>query len=150
MHWFSQIIKLIRNVMIGFGMGAIATAVYLFIALRLQLPMLSTGLMLKELLGSMAFGAYCGIISLIFEWGMQKVRKDNVVSLLFWRTALNFLLMITGFWIAGKWLGWFETDLSTLFLLLGSFLFVYILIWFFSYLYQKKLAKQLNEGLKKL
>ncbi|WP_157800294.1 DUF3021 family protein [Sporolactobacillus pectinivorans] len=150
MAWIAHLLKIFRNVLIGFGIGAVSTAVYLIIALRLRLPVLSTGLMLKELLGSMAFGAYCGIISFVFESGKKNLRKERVALFLFWRTGLHFLLMIIGFMIAGQWLGWFQTGYSFIFWPLFSFLSLYLLIWFFSFLYNRNVAIQLNKGLKKL
>lgn len=150
MTWIAHILKILRNVLIGFGIGAVSTAVYLIIALRLRLPVLSTGLMLKELLGSMAFGAYCGIISFVFESGKKNLRKEGVALFLFWRTGLHFLLMLIGFVIAGQWLGWFQTGYSSIFWPLFSFLALYLLIWFFSFLYNRNVAIQLNKGLKKL
>ncbi|GGL45500.1 DUF3021 domain-containing protein [Sporolactobacillus putidus] len=132
--WIS---KLINRIMIGFGIGALATVVYLMIAMHFQLPVLSTGLMMKELLGSMAFGAYCCVTSFIYNW--EKINPSA-------QTAIHFPLMLIGFFIAGTLLGWLTYFPFWSFF---WFFFIYLMLWLYFYLYNRNMAKRLNEGLKK-
>lgn len=124
-------------ILIGFGLGAIATVAYLFIALRFHVVSVDTAFVLRELFGSMIFGAYCGVISFIYSW-----RRLNY----YWQTAVHFPLLLIGFYVAGRFLGWFNTHFLLPFL---SFPFIYLLIWIMIYFYHRGLARQLNEKLNK-
>jgi Protein of unknown function (DUF3021). len=150
MRHTSEIIRLVNWIMTGFGLGAIATVIYLLIALRLQLPLLSTALMLKELLGSMAFGTYCTVLSFVFKRRENRWSAKHLLGFLFWRTTVHFLLLFCGFLMAGQWLGWFNLNDWAAVSPIASFLFVYIIVWIIFYFYNRSLARQLNNQLKKL
>ncbi|RYM04592.1 DUF3021 domain-containing protein [Sporolactobacillus sp. THM7-7] len=128
--------KAVRNILIGFGLAAIATVIFLFSAINDEQTILDTGILLKEMIGSMMFGAYCGMTAFIYDW-----KKIGPLR----QTAIHFPLMIAGFYVAGTSLGWFHLVLWPLLF----FLAVYLLIWLYFFLYNWFLARRLNKGLKK-
>lgn len=85
----------------------------------------------------MAFGAFCGVISFIYN--LKKIG-------LFWQTAIHSPLLIGGYYVPGTSLGWFN---SVNFIFLVWFVLIYLLIWIVIYLYNRSMAKRLNEELKK-
>ncbi|MFD2616555.1 DUF3021 domain-containing protein [Terrilactibacillus laevilacticus] len=126
--------KVIRNSLIGFGMAAISMLVFLLFSMHYQLETLSTEYMLRQQIGSMVFGAFCGLTALIYELKM-------FIRLL--QLMIHFILLFTGYMVTGTILGWFT--LSTMILPLFIFIFIYFCIWLSFYAYHKKLAKDLNE-----
>jgi hypothetical protein len=133
----------------GIALGAMATVVYLLIALQLKLPSLSTVLILKELLGSMAFGIYCAVLSFVFKRPGGHVSAAHLTGFLFWRTTVHFLLLLCGFLLTGQWLGWFTLNTWAAVSAIASFLIVYVIIWLGFFLYNRGMARKLNNGLKK-
>ena len=126
-------LKIIRNILMGFGVSAIATLSFCLISLSFGVETIELTLMNKQLIGSMLFGAFCGII--VFIYDLEKL------SLLL-RTALHFCLLTTGFLIVGTALKWFYGYYMLISVL--SFLVLYIVIWVIQYNVNVRLVNQLN------
>ncbi|MFT8389824.1 MAG: DUF3021 family protein [Sporolactobacillus sp.] len=147
MKTYPLFLKLVNYLLIGCGCGGLSTTIYLLIARHFAVQSLPLTLIFKQLVGSMAFGCYCGVVALLFQIFQKRLRSSNILAVI---TTVHFVLLIAGFLYAGNALAWFTLSAQTLILPLLSFIIIYALIWVFSYLYARHMVRLLNDGLKHL
>lgn len=66
------------------------------------------------------------------------------------QTALHFGTVIVFYFIIAFWIGWIPFHALSIFVGIGAFLLIYIVIWTGFYLYFKRVANDLNKELKNL
>jgi len=132
------LVKSIRNILIGFGIANISMLIFILIVSSSGWTQIEMDLLKTQVIGSMAYGAFCGLASLVFE--------TNKLSL-FAKTSIQFSAFVTGYGIFGYWLGWFRS-LENMLVMLSIYIIIYLIIWLSIYFTQKNLAEQLNKGIR--
>lgn len=132
------VFKTIRNILIGFGIANISVLIFILFAGSFGWTEMEIGLLRTQVIGSMSYGAFCGIVSLVFE--------SNRLSL-FHKTSIQFFSFIAGYGIFGHFLGWFRS-LENMLLMFSIYIMIYIIIWFSIYFFQRRLADELNKGIR--
>ncbi|MFT8871281.1 MAG: DUF3021 family protein [Sporolactobacillus sp.] len=147
MFIFRKGLRLLDNVLVGCGMGALWTVMYLLIAKNYQTT-IAISLILKQLLGAVGFGCFAGVLAfLFFEIGRDHVTHAHLFPQLLIRTGCHFLLLFAGFLLTGSQLGWFDLSAGLIVAPLSAFLIIYTFIWLLSYYYARTLARQFNNRL---
>jgi hypothetical protein len=96
---------------------------------------------LKNSFGSIFCGWFFTVSSLYFE--LKSLRLSQ-------QTALHFITVIVLYFSLSLGIGWIPFDWKSILISVAIFIAIYIVIWICICLYMKKLAKQMNEGLKKI
>lgn len=130
--------KSIRNILIGLGIANISLLIFVLIAGSAGWTKIDIGLLTTQMIGSMCYGAFCGIVSLIFE--------SRRLSL-FTKTGIQLFAFVFGYAVFGYYLGWFRSIENMLFMLI-IFIVIYAILWLAIYFTQKNLADQLNKGIR--
>lgn len=134
-----MLVEMIRRSMLGLGFSAIFVFVALTI-MTLQDVQVPIFIVWKNTLGGMAMGIYFGIASLIFdneEWSPLK------------KTIIHFLLSIFIWVPLAIWMGWVPLELVAILIGIGVFIMTYLLFWYGSYLYFKRIENEMNNCVKK-
>ncbi|RST60401.1 DUF3021 domain-containing protein [Siminovitchia terrae] len=132
------VFKAIRNILIGFGIANLSLLIFILIAGFNGWTQMDMGLLRTQVIGSMAYGAFCGIVSLVFESERLSV---------FTKTSIQFFGFVTGYGIFGYSLGWFHS-LENMLLMYTIYIAIYMIIWLCIYFFQKRLADELNKGIR--
>lgn len=132
------IFKTIRNILIGFGIACIALLIFILIASLNGWTEIDMGLLKIQVIGSMSYGAICGVVSLVHE-----SRRLSLFS----KTSIQFLAFVFGYAIFGSFLGWFRS-LENMILMMAIYIMIYVIIWLIIYFSQKRLADELNKGIR--
>lgn len=132
------VFKTIRNILIGFGIANISLLIFILIAGSNGWTQMDMGLLRTQVIGSMSYGAFCGIVSLVFESDRWS---------LFTKTSFQFFAFIAGYAIFGYALGWFRS-LDNVLLMFTIYIVIYIIIWISIYSFQRRLADELNKGIR--
>lgn len=130
--------RAIQNVLIGFGIAAISILIFILFAETKGLHAINVSVLKTQLIGSMCYGAVCGIVSLIHE-----VRRLGLLS----KSFLQLLGFLLGYLLFGSYLGWFHST-SHLFTMLLVYIGIYAVIWLSMFIFHRNLAKRLNNALK--
>ncbi len=133
-----MIFKAIRNILIGFGVANLSLLIFILIAGFNGWTQMDMGLLRTQVIGSMSYGAFCGIVSLVFESKRLSV---------FTKTSIQFFGFVTGYGIFGYSLGWFHS-LENMLLMFTIYIVIYMIIWLCIYFFQKRLADELNKGIR--
>lgn len=134
-----MIVEMARRSLIGLGYTAILTFVILTI-MTLQDIQVPVPTIWKNMSGSMIMGIYFGSASLILdleEWSPMK------------KTAVHFLISILIWLPLALWMGWLPLELAPILFGIGMFVIVYLLFWYGSYWYFKRIENQMNHSVKK-
>lgn len=134
-----MVVELIRRSLIGLGYSAILTFVILAI-MTYQDVQVPVSVIWKNTTGGMVMGIYFGCASLIFEreeWSPLK------------KTIIHFLLSIAIWLPLAFWMGWVPLQLTSILIGIGSFIVVYLLFWFGSYWYFKRIENEMNHSVRK-
>ncbi|WP_338470729.1 DUF3021 domain-containing protein [Niallia sp. XMNu-256] len=134
-----MIIEMMRRSLLGLGFTAIFTFVILTV-MTVQEVEVSVSIVWKNMLGSMVMGIYFGCASLIFdheEWSPLK------------KTMTHFLISIIVWLPLAIWLGWLPFQWVTILIGIGIFIIMYVLFWYGTYLYFKKIETEMNHSVKK-
>ncbi|WP_428910038.1 DUF3021 domain-containing protein [Niallia sp. Krafla_26] len=134
-----MIVEMVRRSMLGLGFAAIFTFAILTV-MMLQDVQVSIPIVWKNMLGSMVMGIYFGCASLIFDiedWSPLK------------RTVVHFLISVITWLALAIYMGWVPFELSTILIGIGIFIVVYLLFWYGSYLYFKRIENEMNNSVKK-
>lgn len=132
------VLKAIRNILIGFGIANISLLIFILFAGSYGWTQMDMGLLRTQVIGSMAYGALCGIVSLVHE--------SKQLSL-FTKSSIQFFGFVAGYGIFGYSLGWFHS-LENMLLMFAIYIVIYVLIWLSFYFFQRRLADELNKGIK--
>lgn len=130
---------MMRRSLLGLGFTAIFTFVILTV-MTVQEVEVSVSIVWKNMLGSMVMGIYFGCASLIFdheEWSPLK------------KTMTHFLISIIVWLPLAIWLGWLPFQWVTILIGIGIFIIMYVLFWYGTYLYFKKIETEMNHSVKK-
>ncbi|MEK3937620.1 DUF3021 domain-containing protein [Sporosarcina sp. FSL W7-1349] len=134
-----MIVEVARRSLIGLGYTAIITFSILT-AMMFQDVQVPISEIWRNTLGGMAMGIYFGGASLIFEieeWSPLK------------KTAFHYLISIIIWLPLGIWMGWLPLQLVPILIGIGTFSVVYLLFWYGSYLYFKRMENEMNHSVKK-
>ena len=133
------IAEMMRRSLLGLGFTAIITFAFLTV-MTVQDIEVPVSIIWKNMLGSMVMGIYFGCASLIFDrekWSPLK------------RTVIHFLLSVIVWLPLAIWLGWVPFAFLTILIGVGTFIIAYLLFWYGSYLYFKKIENEMNHSIKK-
>ena len=134
-----MIVEIVRRSIIGLGFSAIITFAILTV-MTVQDVEVPISVIWKNILGGMVMGIYFGGASLIFdieEWSPLK------------KTAIHFLISIIIWLPLAIWMGWVPFEFVTILIGIGIFIVVYLLFWYGSYLYFKRIENEMNHSVKK-
>lgn len=134
-----MIIEMIKRIHIGFGYSAIITFVILsFMVINdIEVSIFTIWL---NLLASMVMGGYFGIGSFIFEnenWSPLK------------KTIMHFSLSIVIYYLIAIPVGWVPFTAVAMLTSGAVFIVTYLIFWFASNMYFKRIELSLNNYLKK-
>lgn len=134
-----MIVEIVRRSLIGLGFTAIFTfAILTVMTLKdVQVPI---SIVWKNTLGGMVMGVYFGSASLIFD-----IEKWSPLK----KTAIHFLISIIIWLPLAIWMGWLPLELVSILAGIGIFIVVYLLFWYGSYLYFKRIENEMNQSVKK-
>lgn len=121
------VVKSIRNILIGFGIANIFLLIFILFAGAAGQTEIDIDILRTQVIGSICFGAFCGILSLIFE----SQRLSIVI-----KTGIQLFALLIGFAAFGYYLGWFRSLEEMMFMLI-IFMIIYVIIWLFMYIIQK-------------
>jgi len=134
-----MIVEMIRRSMFGLGFSAIFTFAILTIMMMqdIQAPI---PIVWKNMLGGMIMGVYFGSASLIFDLEKWSPLK---------KTVIHFIISIIVWLPIAMWIGWLPMELIPILTGIISFLVMYLLFWYGSYLYFKRIENEMNHSVKK-
>ncbi|VEF47259.1 Protein of uncharacterised function (DUF3021) [Bacillus freudenreichii] len=130
--------KTIRNILIGFGIANISLLIFILIAGSNGWTQMDMGLLRGQVIGSMSYGAFCGIVSLVFESDRMSLIQ---------KTSIQLFAFVFGYGIFGYALGWFHS-LENMLLMFTIYIVIYMIIWLSIYFFQRRLADELNKGIR--
>lgn len=133
------VIEVLKRSMTGLGIATIITFSF-FTIMVIQDIQVPTFIIWKNMLGAIVMGLYFGNASLLFE-----IEKWSPLK----QTVIHFLLSIVVWLPITIWLGWLPFNWLALLIGITGFLLVYILFWFSSFLYFKKLESEMNGSIKR-
>lgn len=134
-----MIVEIARRSMLGLGFAAIITFATLTV-MTIQDVQVPISTVWKNMSGSMAMGLYFGIASLIFdleEWSPLK------------KTTIHFLISIIIWLPLAIWIGWIPLKLEYILIGVGMFIITYLVFWYGSYLYFKRIETEMNDSVRK-
>ena len=133
-----MIVEMIRRSIFTLGFTAIITFVFLTVMViqDMQVPVATIW---ENMLGSMVMAIYFGASSLLFEMEWSPLKQ----------TVIHFLLSI-GIWLPiALFIGWLPLAPLPILLGIGIFIVVYLLFWYGSYVYFKKVENEMNNSVKR-
>ena len=134
-----MIAEMMRRSLLGLGFTAIITFAFLTV-MTVQDIEVPVSIIWKNMLGSMVMGIYFGCASLIFDrekWSPLK------------RTVIHFLLSVIVWLPLAIWMGWVPFEFLTILIGIVTFIIAYLLFWYGSYLYFKKIENEMNHSIKR-
>ncbi|NEU30732.1 DUF3021 domain-containing protein [bacterium LRH843] len=134
-----MIVEIIRRSMLGLGFTAIFTFAILTV-MTLQDVQVPVSTVWKNMLGSMVMGVYFGSSSLIFD-----IEKWSPLK----KTTIHFLISILIWLPLAIGMGWLPLELIYILVGIGVFVVTYLLFWYGSYFYFKRIENEMNHSVKK-
>jgi NhaP-type Na+/H+ or K+/H+ antiporter len=128
----------IIGILIGSFISIIVTSCIIYFG---HLHVINGENFLKNSFGSIFCGWFFTVSKFYFELESLSLPQ---------RTALHFVTVIVLYFSLFLGIGWIPFDLKSILISAAIFIVIYIVMWVCNYLYFKNLAKQMNEGLKKI
>ena len=125
--------------LIGISIGGIGMTIVVIIG-QVKGDSIPTEILTTSYIASMGIGFLFGAIPIIFtidEWSLLK------------QTIVHFTLMIAVFLPISLWAGWLPLKPLSVSIFLGTFVLIYIVMWFIQYLYWRRKTEKLNAGRRK-
>jgi hypothetical protein len=134
-----MIAEILKRMISGIAAGGFLTFIALTILMVNNIESSVTEIWLN-MLGSMAFGVYYGLASIIFE-------KPRWTPLM--KTVVHLSLSIIVYYTIALSVGWLPFTFPAIAISLVLFLSIYFIFWTGFYIHFKKLEAELNEHLHK-
>ncbi|OAT73115.1 MULTISPECIES: DUF3021 domain-containing protein [Parageobacillus] len=128
----------IIGILIGSFLSIIVTSCIIYFG---HLHVINGESFLKNSFSFIFCGWFLIVSSLYFE--LESLRLSQ-------QTALHFVTVIVLYFILSLGIGWIPFEWKSIIISVAIFIAIYIVIWVCHYLYFKKLANKMNEGLKKM
>lgn len=131
--------KVWSKVLTGIAMAMIYSLLFLGIGYANGVDVLETETLLFHLGVANIVGVIFSFASLVFEkeeWSMLK------------QTIIHCIILVGTFLPIAIWVGWVPASPVPILVCIGSFLLIYLVLWFAMAIYWKKKIEELNNGLK--
>ena len=123
----------------GMGMAMFYSLLFLGIGYANGMETIETRTLLIQLVVANIIGIIFSVASFVFEreeWSLLK------------QTMIHFIILLGTFLPVAVWMGWVPSHASAIFICVGSFIIIYLVIWFAMTMYWKKKIEGLNNQIK--